>query len=170
MISFKNARCEREFKLVHPKPREAVLDLATWCKAEGLPEVVVTHVFRLRSEQRAIYTPVARRLLELETSGRILSPMQRRDIAAIKALGTSDAALAEWAENRPSDHLWRCAVDLRNRHLTPAQLVRVMHRLRTGRLLAPGWQILSHDVGAGEHIHCGFRDAEWRARYSVPNP
>ena len=162
---FKSPREAREFPELHPEVRAAAEDLDAHARATGLPELVVTGCIRTRAEQRAIYIPVGHFLLEAHAAGRILSPMQRRDLAQITAPGGTPEAIATWAEGRYSDHLVRCAVDFRNRHLKPPELAAYMHRLRTGRALLTRWQILSHDVGRGEHIHVGVRDQEWKSRF-----
>lgn len=78
-----------------------------------------------------------------------------------------DRSLADqkeiYGDHRFSWHLVRCAVDIRNSHYSIDQLGRVLEFLKDGR--DEGWEILNHDVGKGSHIHVGFRDPEWRARF-----
>jgi hypothetical protein len=165
LVQFKAPALEAELAQTHPEVQALVLDLAAWSGDEGLPAPCVTHVLRSRRWQRDTYTPYAHALLKRFRAREKLKPMELRDA---QALATLDAAgIIAWAENRPSDHFWRCAVDLRNRDYTPAQLVRVMERIRTGRRTSR-WQILSHDVGRGGHIHVGYRDPDWVRRFREP--
>jgi hypothetical protein len=66
-------------------------------------------------------------------------------------------------------HMCWCAADIRNRHYTPEQLRRVMEHIEQERNDSR-WEILQHDVGAGNHIHIGRRDFDARRQFQSSQP
>src|SRR5690606_32137181 len=105
-------------------------------------------------------------LLEREGRDEKLLPRERLELAAIRKIQgdkklTPEAAAAEWARNKPSWHLWKTAVDLRNNHYTVDQRKRVMNWLRVKCQPPAGFELLEHDVGRGDHVHLATRDFIW---------
>lgn len=137
-MKFKTPALEAEFSRLHPDVIAAVKALDDFSHANRLPELVVTHAIRTPQQQEDIYW---------------------RGIAKNTGLPEAEARAA--ARKKFSWHLCRCAVDLRNRHYTAAQLAQVMEFLRDGRE-RPHWEVISHDVGRGQHLHIGRRDEAWR--------
>lgn len=137
-MRFKTPSLAQEFARLHPDVIAAVKALDDFSHANRLPELVVTHAIRTPAQQEAIYW---------------------RSIA--KAKGLSEAEARAEARRKFSWHLCRCAVDLRNNHYTAVQLAQVMDFLKRGRE-APLWEVISHDVGRGNHLHLGRRDFSWR--------
>lgn len=58
-------------------------------------------------------------------------------------------------------HLFGCGVDIRSRHLTPAQLAFAIAFLRR-RCPEPEWELKHHDAGSGSHLHIARADDSWR--------
>jgi hypothetical protein len=131
---------EAEFLRVHPDVSAVLVGLDEWSRARNLPEVWVTHVLRTQKEQEEIYWPTLVKLHHL----------------------SEEAARAK-ARVRFSWHLVACAVDIRNRNYTGDELQAVMGYLN-GRCTPGPWELLSHDVGRGSHVHVGRRDFTWRRR------
>jgi hypothetical protein len=141
-MKFKAAELSSQLAGAHPELQSVLKKLDAWSIKQGLPEVVVTHVSRTRNEMRSIYVPV------------------------YLAQGMAEERAHAAADARFSWHLVDCAADVRNSHYTPAQLKQVMGFLRP-LCEAPLWELLSHDVGRGEHLHLGKRDFAWRKAYKV---
>lgn len=60
-------------------------------------------------------------------------------------------------------HLWRCAVDFRNKHYTPKQTAKCVDWLKA-RCEHPLWEVVVTVHGTGPHFHIGRRDFSWRTR------
>lgn len=60
-----------------------------------------------------------------------------------------------------SYHLSFCAIDIRDKHYTPAQKKSVMGFLAR-RCPKPDWELLEHNVRTGSHIHVARKDRTWR--------
>lgn len=161
-MKFKQPHLEMEFHAAHPDVRNAVMGLDAWSRDNGIPEPVVTQVLRSPDEQEIIYTRHANSLMHKLRDGH---PMSSEDNALARELeAMSNAKRRQWARARFSWHLVGCAVDLRNSHYSQKELAGVMAWLRNGRTVGP-WEILSHDVSSGFHIHVGRRDFEFRTRH-----
>lgn len=150
-MKFKTAALQVEFDGLHPEVRRGVSDLDKWSVANGIPEVVVTHVFRTKAFQEETYWPAIAKRLAAENP--------KRPVGEIEAEARAEA------RKKFSWHLVHCAIDIRNRHYSPDQRRRVMGFLQRGRA-APIWEVLEHDVGRGDHIHLGIRDFSWRSLHT----
>jgi hypothetical protein len=144
-MKFKTPELAEQFARVHPLTHEAVTKLDEWSKGRHFPEVTVTHVYRTPQVQEGIYW---------------------KGIFAAGGL-TEEAAKAK-ARSKFSWHLVGCGCDLRNIEYSADQLVAVVNFLREGRDDS-AWEILSHDVGRGSHLHVGFKDTAWRVAGGNPN-
>lgn len=142
-MKFKVPWLESEFAHLHPHVQSALKALDAYSASHGLPEPLVTHCFRNASQQEAYYW---------------------RGIE--KRLGVTEAEARQAARSRFSWHRVGCAADVRNSHYTPKQLEEVLSFLREGRA-SPLWEILSHDVGRGEHLHLARRDFSWRNTFGA---
>lgn len=154
-MKFKFPVLEDELATVHPKVLVTLQELDEWCNANGIPEVVVTHVLRTKDEQQAIYTKYADSLLRKMEEGKPLAESERKLAKTLSDMKPEERVA--WARERFSWHLVGCAVDIRNTHYTAKELSAVMSFLRQGRPIGP-YEILSHDVASGAHCHIGFRD------------
>ncbi len=145
-MRFKRAGLEDEFAELHPEVKRVVSDLDVWCVERGLPEVVISHALRTPSMQEDIYWRKV-----LKERPHLTEPEARKA-----------------ARSKFSWHLVACAVDIRNTHYSADQLLRITDWLKQAR---PGkdWEILSHDVGHGNHLHIGCKDEEWRKGYAGNN-
>jgi hypothetical protein len=144
-MKFKNPSLEMEFVAgLHPEVKAVIVELDEWCQNNGYPEVFVTHVLRTREDQEVIYWK------SIKDSSATLSEKEAR----------------KKARGKFSWHLGGCAIDIRNKSYTSLQLANVMAHLKLGR--APHrYEILSHDVGNGEHIHFGIKDVEYSNSHTV---
>jgi hypothetical protein len=122
----------------------------------------------LRLEEAKLHCPV------LTEVGRTRAMQTDRYWRAImKAAGCSEAEAKERARQRFSWHLVYCAFDMRNWCYTAKQLPKVMALIRQAcaeqRPLETQskWEILSHDVGNGSHIHVGYKDLGWARTFKV---
>jgi hypothetical protein len=140
-VKFKTAALEFEFDGVHPGVAATLHALDEYSEAMGLPEVVVTDVLRTPAQQEAIYW----RALQ-------------------KAGNLTEEEARSAARKKFSWHLVAAAVDLRNTHYSRAQLEEAVAFLKKGRS-APMWEVLSHDVGQGHHLHVGRKDFSWRLAF-----
>jgi hypothetical protein len=63
-------------------------------------------------------------------------------------------------------HMVGAAVDFRNRVYNSKQLTAIIDWLikRVGR---KHWEILSHDVGRGNHFHLAFEDEAWKREWQT---
>lgn len=164
-MKFKDASLDLEFHgALMPEVRTAIIDLDDWSHDNGLPEVVVTHVLRTDDDSEAIYAKHAAALLGKLKTGHPLSDSDRKLASTLDAMTPED--VRAWARSRFSWHKVAAAVDLRNKQYTREQLSNVMRFLREGRTIGP-WEILSHDVSNGAHIHVGRRDPKWRSTYEA---
>lgn len=158
-MKFKEPQLEMEFNAMHPDVRRTVMNLDVWSREQGIPEVVVTQVLRSDADQESIYTRHADALIAKLRNGARLPPADKALAEKLEAM--SAAGRRKWARERFSWHKIGAAADLRNKHYTPAQLAAVMAHLRTGRA-GPDWEILSHDVHSGSHLHVGRKDFLYR--------
>ena len=137
-MKFKTPALSDEFSRLHPDVIAAVKALDDFSHANRLPELVVTHAIRTPAQQEDIYW---------------------RGIAKNTGLPESEARAQ--ARKKFSWHLAKCAVDLRNNHYTAVQLQQALEFLKRGRE-HPLWEVISHDVGRGNHLHIGRRDFAWQ--------
>lgn len=142
-MKFKTPELEDEFRILHPEVPPVLWDLDRWSDEEGLPEVVVTHVVRTPEQQAEFYW----------------QDFQRR-------LGLEEKEARNLASKKFSWHSVRCAVDIRNSHYTHEQLLAVLQHLKP-LCRSPMWELLSHDIGRGEHIHIGRQDFAWRKHHGA---
>lgn len=161
-MKFKAPHLEMELHAAHPDVRAAVVGLDEWCREGALPEVVVTQVLRSADEQEDIYFRYAESLLAKLRAGAPLSSEDNQLARELESM--SEAQRRQWARFRFSWHRVGCAVDIRNRHYSRTQLAGVMAWLRHGRTVGP-WELLSHDVSSGDHVHIGRRDFEFRTKH-----
>jgi len=159
-VKFASPAIEKGFReALHPDVRAALADADAFCKAQGWPELYLTHLRRTDDDQERIYLPVAKRLIAQLQAG---AKMKDHDRVLAQALAAMDeAGLRAWARGKFSWHKCLCAVDVRNRVFSRQQRKLLMERLRKGRP-AVMWELLEHDVGHGDHIHVGKRDFAWR--------
>jgi len=162
-MKFATPNLELEFNALHPDVRKAIKDLDEWSKKRGFPEVVVTHCLRTRDDQERIYFKYVQGLRKKRADKVQLTAAEQR----ISIMSDKDAKA--WAREKFSWHLVACAVDIRNIHYTRTQLLEVLGYLKTGRALGP-WEILSHDVSNGNHIHVGVKDFAFRKKYTSATP
>jgi hypothetical protein len=141
---FKFANLEMEYLAsLHPKVKAKLEGLDKWLKDKGYPELVVTHVLRSPDFQENTYW----KRIKSQSSGKL-----------------SDVEAKAKARAKFSWHLVGCAADLRNSTYTAIQLRTIMAKLKENTNLSE-YEILSHDVGRGEHIHVGYRDYGLRKAY-----
>ncbi len=142
-MKFKTPVLELEFTAgLHPRVKAKIEDLDAWCQANHYPEVTLTHILRTKDEQIDIYW----------TSIQKANP------------GMTIQAARNAAAKKFSWHLVGCAVDIRNTVYTLQQLVNIQAHLKL-RTKPGEWEVLNHDVGRGEHLHCGLKDVSWRNTY-----
>lgn len=157
---------EMEFYAAHPEAVATVIALDVWCGDNRLPEVVVTDVLRTDDDSERIYFKYANaliaRLREGARAKRRLGPKERE--LAVRLESMSEAGRRKWARARPSWHKCGCAVDVRNRHYSEEQIAGILAFLRHGRS-EEEWELLSHDVHSGEHLHIGRKDEEFKRRH-----
>jgi hypothetical protein len=161
-MKFKLAAMEVEFDGLHPELSSLVRVFDAWSYEHGLPEPVITEVLRTPAEQERIYTRFAQRLVDKLNAKVRMSDHEKAE--ATRFAEMTEEQRKKWARSRFSWHLVACGVDLRNSYYSAEQLERVMAFLKEGRV-SPLWEILAHDVSAGNHIHLGRRDFGWRNTY-----
>lgn len=159
-MKFSRKHMESQLKEVHPELRAVLEDFERWSAKHGYPEPVLTEVTRSVPEMVAIYVPYWKGLVSRLVAGQLLTASERQ--TAQEKRGASDDELTAQARARFSWHLVKCAVDIRTRHYSLAQLTDV--RARFGRLGTPLWENLVHDVH-GPHQHLARRDFAWRTRH-----
>jgi hypothetical protein len=143
---FKFANLEMEYLAsLHPKVKAKLEGLDKWLKDKGYPELVVTHVLRSPDFQENTYW----KRIKSQSSGKL-----------------SDVEAKAKARAKFSWHLVGCAADLRNSTYTAIQLRTIMAKLKENTNLSE-YEILSHDVGRGEHLHIGYRDYGRRKEYEA---
>jgi hypothetical protein len=138
-MKFKYPHLQTQLYAVHQDVRDALNKLDGFCLRKQFPEVVVTHVLRTDDEQEALYWK-----------------------AILKKEGCTEVEARLRAREKFSWHKVGCAVDIRNSEYSKSQLEEVMAYLRAGRAI-PLWELLSHDVGNGAHVHIGRKDFTWRS-------
>jgi hypothetical protein len=177
MIRF-NERDDTPLRLswpkLHPDVTGLVAAFAHFSEHEGLPDPVVTDTIRKPASQVRIYTRFFKKLqhalkegphkgqIDPEDDGifRPLTPTElvmAQDVAAL-----TDEQLSAKAGQRFSWHMVNCAVDLRTRHYSRQQLIRVREFFEE-RCPKPKFELLFHDVTA-PHLHVARRDMEWKTR------
>ncbi len=152
-----------EFYAVHLDVRKALVDLDAWSVKKGIPEVTITHCLRTREKQQEIYFKHVEGLRKKKLAKATLTAEENR------IAGMSDRDAKIWSRGKFSWHLVGCGVDIRNFNYTKLQLLEVIGHLKTGRNPTI-WEILSHDVSNGSHIHVGIRDFAWRKKYTDAPP
>lgn len=141
-MKFKEPELQAELQLIHPDVAETLRALDAWSSANALPEVVVTHVFRTPKFQEETY------------------------YKGFMNTGFSEEVSRKMARVKFSWHLVHCAVDIRNRqYIEAGKLTQVMKFLKDGRD-RPMYEILSHDVSRGQHLHIGRCDFTWRKQHT----
>jgi hypothetical protein len=168
-IQYAFPRLEPEFQGVHPLVKSLIEQLQTHSEDIGFPDVVVTHVWRTKTQQKAIYMSVATVILKKINNDNTLTESESDILERVEQISDSqkitlEKAFERWAEARFSWHMARTAIDLRNRHYTSKQRAGVMAFLRA-RIAKGEWELLEHDIGRGDHIHLAKRDAEWKAKH-----
>jgi hypothetical protein len=141
-MRYKYSGLSSEFRELHPMPRTLILSLDEYVQRQGWPSVMVTHIIRTKKQQEEWYWK------RLADGGRATEEIARKAAA-----------------NKPSLHLWRCALDFSSKIYTKDQVDRILAYLKAGRD-TPEWEILYHDIGQGTHFHLGYRDDTWKARWS----
>lgn len=144
LIEFDPPSMEVEFDRLCPPLRVFLRDLSGYCRANGHPVPIVTHAIRTEEQQRRIYK------LAPEASLRFTWHF------ALPALSANEA---------DEGH----AVDLRTRHLDSKALAAYLH-FCAENCPREAWEVLYHDVGAGMHLHVGFKSVPryklWLARHT----
>ena len=146
-----------DFALLPQQLRDKMTGFAAWLHSKGWEAPFITCIRRTPDDQERIYFPYAEKLVRSLEMGLALSDKERV-LAAELAKMTPEQRKA-WARARFSWHVALCAVDIRNRCYSRAQRREIMNHLRFGTNTTD-WEILEHDVGRGDHIHLGVRDAE----------
>lgn len=149
-MKFKSPHLEVEYDGLHPEVKGVLEALDAWSADNGLPGVVITALFRTRSDMEAIYWRGIARRLALGTPG--------------VPVGEVERSARKLARDKFSWHLCRCAADIRNFHYLPEQRRQVMAFLRE-RCPRPMFELVEHDVGKGDHIHVGRKDFGWRKQF-----
>lgn len=170
-IAFLSPNMQAQFDGVHPDVRELLLRFDAYAVEQGLPATTLTEVWRTPADQVRIYVPFWEAIVhKSRLNPNELSASQQRELASV--LGLTKAQLERKALARPSNHLWRCAVDVRTKHYTPTQkqiaATWFSRALKVDGQLPAHWEFLVHDI-AGPHIHVGRRDADWKAKFD-PRP
>lgn len=153
-----------DFPLLPVALRDKVTGLAAWLHSKGWEPPTLTCIRRTKGDQRRIYVPYAERLVSALARGAPLEPKEKA--LAVELAKMTPAQRVTWAEEKFSWHVVLCAVDIRNRCYSRVQRKEIMAFLRHGTN-PTDWEILEHDVGRGDHIHVGVRDA---ARRKVAHP
>jgi hypothetical protein len=168
---------EKQYPDAHPELRELLYIFDEWSHVEGLPEPVITDLFRDIPSQIRIYVafwrklqaslepgPRAGQLQDPDGTWRPLTPSEQQTAKELR--GLFQAELEKKAETKFTWHWVRCAADVRTYHYSRAELAKVKAWFEA-RCQRPRWEFLVHDVTA-PHMHIGRRDFEWRTRFSVP--
>jgi hypothetical protein len=141
-VVYKQPGLSKEFSEAHPKSRLLVESVDEFVRREGWPDVMITAVFRTPSQQEAFYWKQVQ-----------------------ETLRCTEKIAREIARAKPSWHLWRTGIDFSSKRYDRQQAQRILEYLKSGRQ-GLEWEILHHDIGAGEHFHVAFKDREWKARWS----
>jgi tryptophan 2,3-dioxygenase len=153
----------QQFLGSHPALIDALRDFEAWLRKNDLPEPTLTQVWRTPRQQEDIYFGIWKSLLSRYKSKQ---PMTQAELKKAIALSTlTDEQLRERAREKFSWHLCRCAVDIRARQYSEAQMVKIAAWL-TGRCPAPIWEIITEEHGTGIHVHCAMKSFEWRRKYT----
>lgn len=168
-IQFAFSKLEGEFVGIHPQVKSLVEQLQYHSENIGFPDVVITHAFRTKTQQKTIYMGVAAVILKKIANDNTLTESESDILERVEQISDSqnitlEKAFERWAEARFSWHMARTAVDLRNKHYSSKQRAAVMAFLRA-RISKGEWELLEHDIGRGDHIHLAKRDAEWKAKH-----
>jgi hypothetical protein len=139
-VKFKTPALEFEFGHLHPDVKRLAFDLDAFLFANQMPELVITHVLRNDNQSEEIYW------------------------RWFMKKGQSEPEARKSARAKFSWHKVLCAFDARNKNYSKSQLARIMEFLKQGRDTSI-WELLSHDVGKGDHIHVGKRDFAWRTKH-----
>lgn len=141
-MDFKYAYLKKQYALLHPKVQGVVQELDLWLTRENLPVMILTHIYRTPQEQELFYWK-----------------------QVSEDLNCAEEIARETARNKFSWHRCYCAVDIRNSNFSAVDKTRIFKQLKTGRGDSR-WEILNHDIGQGEHFHVGYKDFDWRHRWS----
>ena len=141
-MDFKYPYLRKQWALLHPEVCKAINDLDVWLTTQGLPVMTLTHIYRTPQEQELFYWKSV--MDDLKCTEQIA-----RDIARKKF---------SW-------HRAYCAVDIRNTNFGPLDRTKIFKQLKAAHA-TDRWEILMHDVGRGDHFHVGYRDTEWKHRWS----
>lgn len=138
---FKYSYLAPEYALLHRKVTEAADALDAFLRAEGLPDMMVTHVFRTAGQQEDFYWK-----------------------QYINDFHGVEAEARKLARNKFSWHRVYCAMDIRNNCYDRQAKERIFKFLKKGRESSQ-WEILLHDIGRGDHFHVGYRDYAARRKW-----
>ena len=151
LLSYKFPNLKAEFETqLDERVRDVVRELDRHCVQQGYPNLTLTEVFRTPEQSQAYYFKHQQTLKARYKAGRMLS---QTDTLIAKL---DDASAKKWARAKFSYHRANCAVDIRNSVYSPRQMIELMRFLET-KCPLPLWEVLSHDVSNGAHIHCGIR-------------
>lgn len=165
------------YPLAHPELRELIANFETWSAQNGLPEPILTDLFRTVQDQIRIYVPHYQRLqaalepgphqwqMDPEGDGtwRDLTVAEKDEAKELRAKTKEE--LEHRASTRWTWHLARCAVDVRTFHYSWTQKKAAVAWFKA-RTPKPGWGFLEHDT-TGPHFHVERRDYEWRTLFAL---
>lgn len=179
VLRYKTPLIELEFREhLHSRVTNLAKNFTGWSYTAKLPEPVITDVIRTDQQTVDLYVPYILGLLRrAERGGRDgdgkaapLTLGEEQSVLKYTRLAAGNPGMershvaALWALGRFSWHRCGCAADFRNNHYEPAQLKDVVAWFRReiaadSRHGQPSpWEFLSHDIGAGHHLHVGFKD------------
>jgi len=141
-MDFKYLHLRKQYALLHPKLQQIAVELDLWLTKNSFPVMIITHIYRTPQEQEAYYWK-----------------------SVMESLNCSEPIARETARAKFSWHRVYCALDIRNSNFDDVQRTRIYKQLKTGRDNSM-WEILQHDVGRGDHFHVGYKDFDWRHRWS----
>lgn len=140
---FKTTALAAEYPRLHPELRKLLTQLDEHITGLELAPLTLTHVLRTKAEQEELYW------------------------ARYHTSGVTEATARELARKRFSWHLCACAADFRASCYS-AEHRALLRRWLTAKFQKPGWEILEHDIGRGEHFHVAVCDQAWRRKFEQP--
>jgi len=156
-----------QFGHLHPDTRQVVRELDELLVSMKQPEAFITCVDRTTSDQRTLYTKIGLNLLERYATGKPISDQEARDVLALKLLlrekqghGTARDIVGAWAEKKPSWHLRKTALDVRN-SIYPTEVRESVEKWIRNRCPKPEWEVITENHGSGPHWHIARRDFSW---------
>lgn len=194
MIEFKTPYLEAEFEQsLHPYTKSIVGQLADWMSTKNpdWPAVTVTEMGRSDQSMVDIYLPYARDVYyrainKGEDRAGNKRPLMRTEIIhyaqmkrqqSLTSHLSLDDCLVWWALKKNSFHRTlpggsTLACDIRNKHYSPTQKIVVWDKIKAltqdwTKVNGGLWEIIWHDVGAGDHFHIAFKDGTVIAAYNA---